>query len=251
MGRIGEMKFNAPLLVDHITKASIGGLVKDVVFGNYFSFAVIDESESVVCISQGIGDSENPPIGIVDLKKFKRMIEYARKCISDNGQDVEMQLVDDRLVSKNGDDIIKFVLNDPETISGSVANPDDVIGSNSVGDATVIVLDRSQRMSCLRAIKLCGPKRQSPKECAFVVDSGTGMLICGDKKTHRVKLNLGVVKGGSKFRLVVNSDFLTKILEMFMAEEYVTVELRERMPIVFDVPNYTVLLLYISKLNLT
>jgi hypothetical protein len=232
------MKLDAQLFLDHIRKASVGGVINELVFGNRLSFALTDETKSVVSIcSAGLVEEETNEIGIFDSGLFSRSIQYAKDIIFAKDQAIEMNLVDNRLVFKNGDNEFRFLLSAPKAIQTKVNNPDDVLEKVGAGPAVTIGIDSSIIDQCLKAIQLIAPDK-----CTFLVESGKVKLSVGDEVKHIAIVNLGVAKSRGKFKLVVKPDFLSKVLSVLPPDKEIVLSLRDGMPLVFTIPGYVVLL---------
>ena len=232
------MKIKAMDLVKHIDKASMGRLVSEAVFGNGLSFAVTDETRSVVSICKGIGtsDGENGEIGILNLKSFSRAVKYAKDIIFANGQEIDMKAVNNRLVFENGDSELKFPLCSLKLISTTVANADEVIAKISAGEVIVVTLTPATISQCLKAIQ-----QTSPAKCTFVVESDSVTLFVGNETERNAVVDLGSVKGKGEFKLVVNPKYLAKVLGVLRKEPKVTLELRNAMPVIIAIDSYTFL----------
>ena len=232
------MRVNAAKLLTHIERASVKGVINEAVFGNHLSFAAADESKTVVTISNGIYEGENSEIGIYNLKLFAGMVKKMKKTLGVDSKDIEMNIVDNKLVFGDGCSDYKFLTSNPKVISSVVGNTDELIEKVTVGDATVTVLSKATRDACLDAINLI-----EPNICTFSVDFGNISLLVGDEIKHTVKINLGSTQGQNKFRLVVKPPYLLRILSVLRTDKKdVTLELYNAMPPIFRIEGYTFLL---------
>lgn len=232
------MKVNVRLLTNHVNKATIGGLNKEVALGKHLSFAMADKTGSVISIcSNGVSDDEGVAIGITKPRRFIEMIKYAQEQFFFDAPEIELNRVDNHLMFKNEMDEFNILLSDPGAISTTIATPEKVIETSRVGSAAVVVLNNRTRAQCLGAIKV-----NPDVECAFVVDSGEARLVVGNENEHMADIGLGFVGGAAKYMVQVNPDFLCKVLAAVRGDKAVAIEIRERLPLIFSVPNYTLLL---------
>lgn len=231
------MKVNAVEFLNHIEKASVGGLVNEIVLGNHLSFAVTDETKSVVVIcSKGIVKDTTEEIGIFNLGMFRGAIQYAKDKLFPKSEEIEMNVVDNRLVFKNKGEEFKFLLSNSKVISTAVENPDEVLKKIGATDATLVVLDSDSIGKIVKAIQLIVPEK-----CEFRVDTGKVKIMIGKEVEHNAVVNLGTGKGKGKFKLVVKPDCLLKVLSVLPAGADITLEIRDGMPLIIDLENYTFL----------
>ncbi len=232
------MKINVRTLINHLRKATIGGANNEVVLDGGLSFAVGEKTGSVISFcSNGITDGENEVIGISNIRKFIQTVRYAQRYYFDNSPGIEMDIVGRRVVFKNDGHISNFPLVDPNTISTTIDDSDKLIPEIRMGNAAVVVLEKLVRLRCLGAIKVL-----PDTECVFVVDSGEAKLVVGNENEHTAGISLGFVGGAAKYVVQVDPVFLCKVLAAVQGDEAVAIEIREGLPLIFSVPNYTLLL---------
>ena len=148
------MKINVPLFLDHINKARVGGLINEAVFGNHLSFALADESQSVVSIClPGIVEEESDEIGIFSLDVFCKFIQDARDRVFKGAQEIEMNVVEVNgqrsVLFKNGDNECSFILSNPKDVWAAVENSSQVLETIRKIDPTVVRLNKSSIGECL------------------------------------------------------------------------------------------------------
>ena len=235
------MKINAQLLLDHVNKASVGGIIDAIVLGKHFSFAVTDETKSIVSICKtGFGNDypsdikEN--IGIYKIGLFNKAVQYAKDIIF-SGDNIDMDITDDRLVFKNGKNVYSFKLSSPKAIQTVVGNPDEVLEKIGAAPSSTIVFNSAIRSMCIKAIQAVDTEK-----CTFIVEPGNVTLLIGRSEEHNVIVDLGATKGKNKFKLVVKPEFLLKVLSVLSADVDATLELRDSMPLIIDIENYTFLI---------
>ena len=238
------MKINAQLFLDHISKASIGGTINEIVLGSRMSFAATEDSKSVVSICKGIDivDSVNGKIGILNLKSFSKVVKYAKGTLFTKGQDIEISMVDRNLhqylVFKNeAENELTFLLCPPKLISTTVDNAEEVIEKVSAGEAVMVTLTPALISQINKAIQIIAPAK-----CVFVSEGGKVKLLIGNEVEHNAIVNLGATKGGGKFKIVVKPKFLSKVLSVLPSDKDTLVEIRDAMPLIFKTAEYTFLL---------
>jgi hypothetical protein len=231
------MKIDAQLLLDHVNKASVGGLIDAVVLGKHFSYAVTDDTKSVVSIcKKGIVKDDTDPIGIYRISLFNMAVQYAKGIIFSKDKEIDMEITEDRLVFKKGEHAYSFKLSSPKAVRTTVGNPDEVIEKVSAGPASIIPFNAATRSMCLKTIQSV-----ETEKCTFIVESGKVKLLVGRSEDHNVIVPLGDTKGKNKFKLVVKPDFLSKVLGVLPADKDATLELRDSVPLIIDIENYTFL----------
>ena len=229
------MKINAQKFVDHMLKASLGGLVNEVVLRKDFTFAVINEGKSVVSIcSAGLVDYDKGEIGIYNLDLFNKSLQYAKDTIFAGEAEIDAEIVENRLIFKKGDDELKFLLSTPKLMAEStIDNSKEVLEKISQGEAVIIKLTPGVKDKCLKAIQLV-----SPEKCIFVSNGGKVQFFVGKETEHNVVVDLGSAKGKGKFKLVIKPDFLSRVLQALPIDKDVMLELRDGMPLVLDMDGY-------------
>ena len=233
------MRINAKLLLNHIKMLSVGGIIKEAVLGSEPPFAVTDNTKSVVTIcSKNIVDSGNGEIGILNLKLFSQAVKKLKKTLPAGNNEIEMEIVGNMIVFKSDKGETEFPLYDPMGISSVVENSREVMEKISVGDATIVILNKTVRDECIKAIKLI-----APKVCMFIVaESGGVTILVGGEKDHNATVDLGVAKGVGAFKLVVKPEYLAKVLSVLPKDEDATLEMRAALPLIFKINNYVFLL---------
>ena len=232
------MKLNSQAFLDHINKASMGGLVNEMVLGKDLSFAVTDDTKSVLAIcGKGLGKGQDIEVGIFDLGMFTKAVQYAKDVIFAGAPEIEMDLVENRLVFSKDERDYKFLLSNPKVISTVVENSEEVIEKVSASDPTTIKLNSASLAECIKAINSV-----SSEKCEFRVENGKVKLTVGDDIKHIIGVPLGTGEGKGKFKLVVKPDYLTKILSVLPSDVEATLELRPTMPLIFRIPGYIFLL---------
>lgn len=232
------MKVNGQKFSEHISKASLGGLVNEVVLGTDLTFAVINEGKSVVSIcSKGVVEHDTGEIGIFNLDLFNRAVQYAKETIFAGEAEIEVNIVENRIIFKKGDDELKFLLSNPKVISSTIDNSKEVLEKISQGEAVIVKLTSAVKDKCLKAIQLVSPER-----CVFVSTGSKVQFFVGKETEHNVVVDLGVTKGKGKFKLVLKPDLFSKVLQALPADKDVILELREGMPLVLDMEGYVFLI---------
>lgn len=231
------MKVNSQRLFDHINKARLGGLVNEMILGKDLTFAVINEGKSVISIcNKGPVNYTGGEIGIFNLELFSKAIQYARETIFVGEEEIEFNIVENRLVFKKGDDELKFLLSNPKVISSTIDNASEVLEKISQGEAVIVKLIQSVKDKCLKAIQLVNPEK-----CIFVSTGSKVQFFVGKETEHNVVIDLGITKSKVKFNLVVKPDFLSRVLQSLPTEKDVIIELRKNMPLVLDMEDYVFL----------
>jgi hypothetical protein len=232
------VKVNSIQFLDHISKASLGGLINEVVFKSDLSFAVTDESKSVVSVcNKGLVEHKYGEIGIFNLDLFGKAVQYAKDTIFSNGADIDMDIIDNRFVFKKGDNEFKFLLSSPSAISSTVENASAVLAKLSERSSVVVKLTALAKDTCLKAISLI-----TSETCVFVISGGKAKFSVGKSTEHNAVVDLGSVKGTGNFKVCLQPAFVSKVFEVLPAEVDVILELREEMPVIIDADSYTFLI---------
>jgi len=231
------MKVSAEKLLEHISKASLGGLVNELVLGKALDFSVTDESKSVCAFClKGLGTNESEELGVFNLSLFSKAIQYARDSIF--GADaIEVITEDNRLVFKKGNDQFKFLLSDSKVISSMVENPTEALGIIRKDEPVKVALTPALVSKCLKAIQLIESDR-----CSFVIKDGRVLFEVGKKIDHNTVTDLGETKIKKNFQLVLKSDFLVKVLSVLPTNADSVLELRMDMILVIESGNYIFLI---------
>jgi len=163
------MKLKAQLFLEHLDRASVGGIINEVVMGNHLSFAVTDESKSVVSIcKKGISDEDNAEFGIFNIGLFRGAVEYAKNSLFAD-KDLEFSIVEKHshqyMMFKKGRRDFSFLISSPKLISSTVDNADDVLSKIGEADPVVVAVTPEIISGARKLIQVIGPAK-----CTFTVD---------------------------------------------------------------------------------
>lgn len=232
------MKVNGEKFLNHINKLNLGGLVNEAVLDKDLRFAVTDESKSVVSISNiSLGSNPHNDIGIFDLNLFIRALQYAKDSIFVGDSEIVLDVVDNRLVFKKGQDEFKFLLSDSKVISNTIDNVDTVLKTVRAIDSASFKLTSLLKDKCLKAIQLI-----TPETCTFTVQDGSIFFEVGKSNEHNIVIDLGKVKFKQSFSISLDPEFVSKVLGVLPMELDAIIELRKEMPVIIDIQDYTFLI---------
>jgi hypothetical protein len=232
------MKVNSDLLMKHIDRLNVGGLINEVAFGKNMSFAATDDSKTVVvfCVN-GFGEWDKVDTGIFNLLAFKNYIEYAREQVFAGNEVVDIDSIDLELSLENKNDFVKYLLVNHKVVSTSVANPEEILAAVTATEPNIAIINGAKIAKCLKAITLNGSER-----CTFRFTDKGAQMVVGRPDEHRIGVDLGVCTGTGTFEVVVRSAFLSKVLGVLPTDKDTTLEIRANMPLVFRLENYIILL---------
>jgi hypothetical protein len=232
------MKINAEKLIEHIERARVGGLINEAVLDEHLSFSVTDDSKVVLSISNmGLGTSGFGPIGVFDLGKFVKTIQFAAKWLVSPKEDLELQVEGNCLVFRKRPNEFKFLLSNVGAIGSSVINVDDVMARVRKGKAIEVQVAKIDFDMIDTAIDLVAPERLTVR----VKDEKVSILV-GIKTQHSSVISLGEVKSKESFELSLHPTVFAKLIKVLPYDEGITMEIRKGLPVVFASDSYTFLI---------
>lgn len=229
------MKIKAQDLITHIEKASVGGLINELVLDKDFQFVVTDDSKSILSIS----NSANPnndlgEIGLFDLGLVVKSIQYVSGSIFNTDEELELAVVDNRLVFKKNENEFKFLLSNPKVISSTVENITETMKKLRSVVGVTFVLEKSIVENLIKAIQLIVPE----KIVIYVKDKKVLALV-GKETEHNAILCLTTLKEDSDLKVSMKPDYFLKVLQVLPIDSEVKVELRNSYPIIFTSKDYS------------
>lgn len=231
------MKISASKLLKHVERAALGGLVDELVLDKELKFSVTDQSKSVCAIClKGLATNDVEEIGIFNLALFAKAVAYARDTIF-AADEIDMQVVDNRLVFKKGGDEFKFLLSDPRVIGSTIDNANQVLDYFREKEGVDITLTPSVVQKCLKALGLI-----EADICSIVVQSGQVHLKVGKIVDHNTVLSLGTTKLNKNFTILFKPEFIIKVLSILPESGNSILELRMEMPAIIDSTDYIFLI---------
>ena len=227
------MKIKSGDLISHVEKASMGGLVNEMVLDEKFTFAVTDESRSVLAFGKKEFVSDLGEIGVFNLLLFKNLIQYASTVANAQDDDLNVSVVEKRLVFSNGKNAVKFLLCNVKTISSKIDNIEETLKKLQGKECASIVLGKVDVSRCIGAISII-----NPEEILLSVKNGEVSCLIGKEVEHNTLLNLGKTNSSLSFDIRIKPDLFTKVLQVLPTDVDVTLELREKFPIIFSSEEY-------------
>lgn len=232
------MKISANVLINHIERAAIGTLINEMVLNEDLTFAVTDDARSVLSIcNKSLGKSDFGKIGIYDLGLMIRTIQYSSTAIFNADEELDISVVENRLVFKKGDNEFKFLLSNPKVISSTIENPEEVLIKLRSKDAIQIVLDKKDIDSILQAIALITPEIVDIK-----TDGKKVLCLIGKDTEHNTNIRIGSFNEGKDISLKFKPDLISKVLDTVKNCENVKLELRAEYPAIFETGDYTLVM---------
>ena len=229
------MKILANDLIKHIEKASVGGLINELVLDKDFKFVVTDDSKSVLSICN-IANSNNDlgEIGIFDLMLAVKAVQYASGSIFTTDEELELKVVENRLVFKKGDNEFKFLLSNPKVIASTVENIEETMKKLRSKDGVSFTLTKAVIDNLIKAIQLINPEIIT----IFVKDKKVLALV-GKETEHNAIIDLVTLSNDIALQVKMKPDYFLKVLQVLPVEDEVTMELRHSYPIIFSSKNYS------------
>ena len=228
------MKINAGVLVNHIEKATISGLINEMVLNEDMKFAVTDDARSVLSICSGlIGKNDFGKIGIYDLGLMIKTIQFASNSIFNPDEELDIKVVENKLIFKKEDNEFKFLLSNPKVISSTIEDVEAVLIKLRSKDHIQIVLDKRDLTSILAAIALINPEIVS-----IVVDGNKILCSIGKDTEHNTIIKIGSCANPQELNLKFKPDLMARVLTTLSNCDDIKVEIREDFPIIFVVDNY-------------
>ena len=232
------MKIRANVLINHINFASINGLINEMVLDDEMKFAVTDDARSVLSIcNTSLGKSGFGNVGIYDLGLMVRTIQYSSEAIFSTDEELDIDVVENRMIFKKDDNEFKFLLSNPKVISSTLENPDEVLTKLRSKEAIQIVLDKKDIDSILKAISLITPE-------IVTITANDKKVICliGKDTEHNTNIKIGSFNAGEDFVLKFKPDLMAKVLTTISNCDDVKLEIRSDFPAVFVAKDYTLVM---------
>ena len=226
------MKIVAEKLLKHVEKASILGLINEIVLSENLSFSVTDDAKSVLSMNaKGIEGADLGKIGLFDLQMVQKTIQYASSAIFGQ-EELTVFVKDNRLIFKKDDNEFKFLLSNPKVISSTIENIDETMTKLRSKEGISIVLAKKDADNILSAIALINPETVS-----IYVKEGKILCLIGKETEHNAIVCLGT--SDKEVSLKLKPDLLSKVLQVLSFDTEVKMEMRSSFPVIFVNGDYT------------
>ncbi len=229
------MKIKANELVTHIEKASVGGMINELVLDKDFKFVVTDDTKSVLSICN-VANPNNDlgEIGIFDLMLAIKAVQYASGSIFTTDEELELKVVDNRLVFKKGDNEFKFLLSNPKVIASTVENIEETMKKLRSKEGISFIFTKSNIDTLTKAIQLINPEIVT----IYVKDKKVLALV-GKETEHNAIVDLFTLKDDVALKVIMKPDYFLKVLQVLPVDDEVKIEIRDSYPIIFTSKNYS------------
>ena len=229
------MKIKANELVAHIEKASVGGLINELVLDKDFKFVVTDDSKSVLSICNVVNSNNDlGEIGIFDLVLAIKAVQYASGSIFSIDEELELKVVDNRLVFKKGDNEFKFLLSNPKVIASTVENIEETMKKLRSKEGISFTFTKNNADTLIKVIQLINPEIVT----IYVKDKKVLALV-GKEIEHNAIVDLFTLQNDILLKVIMKPDYFLKVLSVLPTDDEVKIELRDGYPIIFTNKNYS------------
>lgn len=237
------MKVKTDILINHIQKARVNGLIDEAVFDSDMKFCVTDMAKSILSIcKKGIGKNEFGEIGIFNLTLFLKAIEYAKTSIFQNSESLEFFIEENRLVFRKEGNELKYLLSNLKVISSTVLGIDKTLEKVRGKEGICIKVKRAEIESCLNAITLITPEKVS-----FYVENEKVFCLVGKTTEHNSIICLGQIDKKIDVKVEIKPDLLSSILSTVPIDEEISFEIRNGYPILIECEKYIFVIAPIAK----
>lgn len=229
------MKIRANDLITHIEKAGVGGLINELVLDTDFKFVVTDDSKSVLSICN-VANPNNDlgEIGLFDLGLVINAVQYASGSIFNTDEELELKVVDNRLVFKKGDNEFKFLLSNPKVIASTVENIEETMKKLRSKEGISFIFTKNNIDTLTKAIQLINPEIVN----IYVKDKKVLALV-GKETEHNAIVDLATLQNDVLLKVIMKPDYFLKVLQVLPIDDQVSIELRDDYPIIFTSKNYS------------
>ena len=229
------MKIRANDLITHIEKAGVGGLINELVLDTDFKFVVTDDSKSVLSICN-VANPNNDlgEIGLFDLGLVINAVQYASGSIFNTDEELELKVVDNRLVFKKGDNEFKFLLSNPKVIASTVENIEETMKKLRSKEGISYIFTKNNIDTLTKAIQLINPEIVN----IYVKDKKVLALV-GKETEHNAIVDLATLQNDVLLKVIMKPDYFLKVLQVLPIDDQVSIELRDDYPIIFTSKNYS------------
>jgi hypothetical protein len=232
------MKVKANEFLKLIKKASVEGLIDEVVLSDDMKFSVTDDASSVLSIvKKSMGESGFGEIGLFELDKLIKAVNFASGSIFDAEEELNILVDKNHLVFKKDDNEFRFHLSDPKAITRCVDNSGAVLEKIRTVQGVKIGLERRDVDSVLKAISLLEPDIVS-----IVTKEGKVFCVVGVSKDHNTSIKLGSYEKGEDMVLQFSATSLAKVLTTISMCDIVDMEIRQATPLVLNSEDHYLLL---------
>lgn len=225
------MKLSATELKTLVSTVYLGGLINELVIQADGTFAVADDSKSVVVTSNEPlkCDASLGQVGFFGLDLLINAIDYASTSIF-SSDILDVVVENNRLIFKKGKNEFKFLLCNPTVVASTLANPAETLKKIRAKEGSTVKLAPTDIEKCLKSIQII-----SPETVAIVASGGQLYLTVGKELEHNSTICLGV--SDKDFSLRFKPDLLVKILSEI--HEDVTLEVRPTYPALLVTKKFT------------
>ena len=232
------MKVKADVLIKHIEKASICGAINEMVLDDKLKFAVTDDARAVLSIcNSSLGESTFGIVGVYDLELLIKTIRYSSEAIFNVDEELNIDVIENRMVFKKGDNEFKFLLSNPKVISSTIESPADTLAKLRSEEGIQIVLDKKDIDSVLKAITLI-----VPEIITIVVKDKKVLCLIGKDTEHNTNIKMGSFTTEANFVLKFKPDLFSKVLTTIADCDDVKLELRSEFPAILVDKDYTLVI---------